>query len=299
MARRECDRRPVAGVGHPVRVTCSGPNPYPTPGRRSRRAGAGCLHFGHDPRPEGRHPLAPHDRIRGPAARRHAPEGRTAADHRCTRGSFHGDAPARSSSCSCAINPCTSSTCGTRATCCDVMRDDHLGVSGGSTYFLTSLLDHPDFSDEHLALMPWAGLGGSPIPVAVAERATALGIKLFRSYGSTEHPSITGSYIDEPRGQATDHRRTPSAERRAPARRRRADPHRGADCFVGYTDPDADRRGVRRRRLVPHRRHRSRRRRRLPDDHRSHLRHHHPRRREHQRPGGRGGPAWASTRSPR
>jgi len=39
----------------------------------------------------------------------------------------------------------------------------------GATYFLTSLLDHPDFTDEHLALMPFAGLGGSTVPVAVTE----------------------------------------------------------------------------------------------------------------------------------
>ena len=61
-----------------------------------------------------------------------------------------------------------------------------------------SLLDHPDFTEEHLALMPFAGLGGSTVPVAVTERTTKLGIKTFRSYGSTEHPSITGCLIDEP-----------------------------------------------------------------------------------------------------
>src|SRR5581483_7625078 len=34
-----------------------------------------------------------------------------------------------------------------------LMLDEHLGVSGGATYFLTSLLDHPDFTPAHLALM--------------------------------------------------------------------------------------------------------------------------------------------------
>jgi hypothetical protein len=38
-----------------------------------------------------------------------------------------------------------------------MMLDEGLGVGGGATYFLTSLLDHPDFGDEHLALMPYAG----------------------------------------------------------------------------------------------------------------------------------------------
>jgi acyl-CoA synthetase (AMP-forming)/AMP-acid ligase II len=117
------------------------------------------------------------------------------------------------------------------------MRTDHLGVSGGSTYFLTSLLDHPDFSAEHLELMPWCGLGGSPIPVAVAERATALGIKLLRSYGSTEHPSVTGSYLDEPQVKrlTTDGHPLPSVELRLDDEGQILT--RGADCFVGYTDP--------------------------------------------------------------
>ena len=56
------------------------------------------------------------------------------------------------------------------------MLDEGLGVGGGATYFLTSLLDHPDFTPAHLAQMPFAGLGGSPVPVAVTERATRLGI---------------------------------------------------------------------------------------------------------------------------
>ena len=92
-----------------------------------------------------------------------------------------------------------------------MMREEGLGVGGGATYFLTSLLDHPDFTDEHLALMPYAGLGGSTVPVAVTERATRLGIKVFRSYGSTEHPSITALPARRPRGQAPHHRRPGAA----------------------------------------------------------------------------------------
>jgi acyl-CoA synthetase (AMP-forming)/AMP-acid ligase II len=118
------------------------------------------------------------------------------------------------------------------------MRDEGLGVTGGSTYFLTSLLDHPDFTDEHLALMPWAGLGGSPIPLAVAERASRMGIRLLRAYGSTEHPSITGSYIDEPEVKrlTTDGHELPSVDLRLDDDGQILT--RGADCFLGYTDPE-------------------------------------------------------------
>ena len=45
-----------------------------------------------------------------------------------------------------------------------LMRTERLGVGGGATYFLSSLLDHPDFTDEHLELLPYAGLGGAPVP---------------------------------------------------------------------------------------------------------------------------------------
>ena len=110
--------------------------------------------------------------------------------------------------------------------------------AGGATYFITSLLDHPDFTDEHLANMPFAGLGGSSVPVAVMERITKLGIKAFRSYGSTEHPSITGCLLDDPEMKrlTTDGHALPGVEMRL-------DPDgeilsRGPDCFVGYIDPE-------------------------------------------------------------
>jgi len=118
-----------------------------------------------------------------------------------------------------------------------LMSEEGLGVGGGATYFLTSLLDHPDFSPRHLAQMPFAGLGGSPVPVAVTERATKLGIRVFRSYGSTEHPSITGCLLsdDEDKRLTTDGAPLPGVELRL------GDDgeilSRGPDCFLGYTDP--------------------------------------------------------------
>jgi acyl-CoA synthetase len=119
-----------------------------------------------------------------------------------------------------------------------MMRDEGLGVAGGATYFLTSLLDHPDFTDEHLALMPFAGLGGSSVPVAVTERATRLGIQVFRSYGSTEHPSITGCLLTDP-----EHKRLTTDGHALPGVEIRLDDtgeiiSRGPDCCVGYTDPE-------------------------------------------------------------
>jgi acyl-CoA synthetase len=83
-----------------------------------------------------------------------------------------------------------------------LMADEGLCVGGGATYYMTSLLDHPDFTPAHLAAMKYAGLGGAPVPAAVpaavTERLTAHGITVYRSYGSTEHPSVTGSHHTDP-----------------------------------------------------------------------------------------------------
>jgi acyl-CoA synthetase (AMP-forming)/AMP-acid ligase II len=118
-----------------------------------------------------------------------------------------------------------------------LMKEEGLSMGGGATYFLTSLLDHPDFAPEHLALMPFAGLGGSAVPVAVTERATALGIKVYRAYGSTEHPSITGCSVDdeEDKRLRTDGNPLPGVEIRLDEIGEISS--RGPDLFVGYTDP--------------------------------------------------------------
>ena len=119
-----------------------------------------------------------------------------------------------------------------------LMLDEGLGMSGGATYFLTSLLDHPDFTPEHLKLMPFAGLGGSTVPAAVTERAERLGIRCYRSYGSTEHPSITGSLLHEPQEKRnrTDGHVLPGVEIRLTDEGEIES--RGPDRFIGYTDPD-------------------------------------------------------------
>src|SRR6185295_3723871 len=99
---------------------------------------------------------------------------------------------------------------------------------------------------EHLARMRFVGLGGSPVPSAVSERAEALGVQVVRSFGATEHPSITGSTHDAPRAKRndTDGRPLPSCELRLVDDDGRpvgpGEPgeilSRGAERFLGYTD---------------------------------------------------------------
>jgi acyl-CoA synthetase len=79
-----------------------------------------------------------------------------------------------------------------------IMTTEQISSGMGATIFLTSLLDHPDYGPEHAALMPAAGLGGSSVPAQVGERAAALGIASYRSFGSSEHPSTTGCRWSDP-----------------------------------------------------------------------------------------------------
>ncbi|HEY8217543.1 MAG TPA: AMP-binding protein [Acidimicrobiia bacterium] len=77
----------------------------------------------------------------------------------------------------------------------------HLTAGSGSPFFLTSLLDCPELTDAHLALIRHVAIGGAPVPTALADRARALGISIVRGYGSTEHPSTTSSLHEDPEDQ--------------------------------------------------------------------------------------------------
>ena len=133
------------------------------------------------------------------------------------------------------------------ATVLAAMVEDQVYSGAGATFFLTSLLDHPDFTDEHRALMRHVGLGGSSVPAAVTDRADAMDISIVRMYGSTEHPSITGSRHEEPRDKRlyTDGSPLPGVEiklldddgKEVGAHVPGEIHSRGPDCFPGYTDP--------------------------------------------------------------
>jgi acyl-CoA synthetase (AMP-forming)/AMP-acid ligase II len=126
------------------------------------------------------------------------------------------------------------------------MLEDDVSSGSGSTYFLTSLLDHPDFTEEHAKKMARVGLGGSAVPTAVGERAEALGISTVRSFGSTEHPSITGCTHDLPRDKRMTTDGLPMEGVEIELRDEDGkivgvgEPgeifSRGPDCFIGYTD---------------------------------------------------------------
>jgi acyl-CoA synthetase len=113
---------------------------------------------------------------------------------------------------------------------------DGLSVGGGPPYFVTSVLDHPDCTAEHISHFKTVGLGGSTVPAAVTRRLADLGIFVFRSYGSTEHPSITGSSPDAPEEKRlyTDGNPRPGVEIKLTEDGEILS--RGPDLCLGYTD---------------------------------------------------------------
>ncbi len=119
-----------------------------------------------------------------------------------------------------------------------LMKSDGLTIGGGPPYFITSLMDHPDFTAEHMSLITTAGLGGSTVPAAVTRRLADRGVLVFRSYGSTEHPSITGSRPEaaEDKRLYTDGDPRPGVEIRLTEDGEILS--RGPDLCLGYTDPE-------------------------------------------------------------
>jgi acyl-CoA synthetase len=118
----------------------------------------------------------------------------------------------------------------------ELIERDGLSIGGGPPYFVTSLLDHPDCTAEHMSHFKTVGLGGSTVPAAVTRRLADLGIFVFRSYGSTEHPSITGSAPSAPEDKRlyTDGNPRPGVEIKLTEDGEILS--RGPDLCLGYTD---------------------------------------------------------------
>jgi acyl-CoA synthetase (AMP-forming)/AMP-acid ligase II len=127
-----------------------------------------------------------------------------------------------------------------------LIESEDLNSAGGAPFFLTSLLDDPRCGDVHLERLHFQGMGGAPIPRAVVDRATRLGLTVFSKYGSTEHPSITGCNYDDPLDKrlSSNGRPMPGNEiRLVDPEGREVKPgepgeilSRGPECFLGYTD---------------------------------------------------------------
>jgi acyl-CoA synthetase (AMP-forming)/AMP-acid ligase II len=119
-----------------------------------------------------------------------------------------------------------------------LMLSDGLTFGGGAPYFVISLLDHPDFTPAHLDRMRYAGMGGSSVPSAVARRLHDQGVTVWRSYGSTEHPSVVSTHYTAPADKRmhTDGKPLPGVEIRLTPDGEILS--RGPDLCLGYLDAD-------------------------------------------------------------
>jgi acyl-CoA synthetase (AMP-forming)/AMP-acid ligase II len=75
----------------------------------------------------------------------------------------------------------------------DLMRTHGAGSGSGPPFFLESLLATAALADALTDTSKWVALGGAPISAELIQRAEQRGISAFRYFGSSEHPSATGT----------------------------------------------------------------------------------------------------------
>jgi len=73
-----------------------------------------------------------------------------------------------------------------------------LASTGGPPVFLSGLLDLIDSGQRNLSSLTSFVVGAASVPPYLVERADALGVKAFRCYGSSEHPTVSSSTPQDP-----------------------------------------------------------------------------------------------------
>lgn len=121
----------------------------------------------------------------------------------------------------------------------------------GATPFLQGLLEDPGLADKIRSLRIFR-CGGADVPPHLIRQARQRGIRAMRTYGCSEHPTISGGVDDDPdKAATTDGRVHPQNtvrivdlddERRVLAHGEVGEIQtRGDEVFLGYVNPDLDR----------------------------------------------------------
>jgi acyl-CoA synthetase (AMP-forming)/AMP-acid ligase II len=128
-----------------------------------------------------------------------------------------------------------------------LIQDHRVTRTGGATFFAATMLSALDTQKHDISSMELFGVGGSGVPPSIVEQLQALGWHSSRSYGCTEHPSITMGRLEDPpqKGAYTDGRPQPHVEVRLVDEDglEAAEGEvlsRGPDQFLGYVDPQMD-----------------------------------------------------------
>jgi len=132
----------------------------------------------------------------------------------------------------------------------DLVQEHRVTRTGGATFFLMTMLSHPEIGSVDTSSLEAFGLGGANVMPALVEQADALGWRAFRSYGCTEHPSITMARPDAPLEKRAHTDGLPMLDvelrlvdddgREVPRGEEGEVVSRGPDQFLGYMDPDMD-----------------------------------------------------------
>src|SRR2546423_1638128 len=132
----------------------------------------------------------------------------------------------------------------------DLVAEHRVTRTGGATFFLMTMLSHPEFSSVDTSSLEAFGLGGANVMAAPVQQADALGWRAFRSYGCTEHPPITMARPDAPLEKRAFTDGLPMLDvelrlvdddgRDVPTGEEGEVISRGPDQFLGYMDPSMD-----------------------------------------------------------
>jgi acyl-coenzyme A synthetase/AMP-(fatty) acid ligase len=132
----------------------------------------------------------------------------------------------------------------------ELIQEHRVTRTGGATFFAMTLVNAPEFSEYDLSSMQLFGLGGAGVPPSIVQQLHGLGWNSSRSYGCTEHPSITMGHLDDAPDKCafTDGRPQPDVEIRLVDDDGADVAHggegeilsRGPDQFLGYMDPAMD-----------------------------------------------------------
>lgn len=119
--------------------------------------------------------------------------------------------------------------------------------TAGTPYFLTSLIEAADAGGFDISSLRSFLVGAANVPPSVVALAQEHGIAAYRSYGSTEHPTVTTGVPMESSGERanTDGALAPGNELRIVDDDGRDLPEgspgeiltRGPELFLGYSDP--------------------------------------------------------------
>ena len=132
----------------------------------------------------------------------------------------------------------------------ELIQQHRVTRTGGATFFAMTLVNAPEFSDYDTSSLELFGLGGAGVPPSIVQQLHGLGWGSSRSYGCTEHPSITMGTLKDPPDKCafTDGRPQPGVEVKlvdddgsdVSQGAEGEVVSRGPDQFLGYMDPAMD-----------------------------------------------------------